>query len=87
MVDVYDMIQEVQVLKTYNEKWLTKVIKKAKWQERKDLLLQMVACCDKPKLASGDYFPLIAPIKKLLKDKHANVIAVTIKIVGLLATG
>jgi hypothetical protein len=47
----------------------------------------MIACCDKPKLASGDYFPLIAPIKLLLKDKHANVIAATIKIVGLLAKG
>ena len=81
------MTEEVQVLKVYNEKWLNKVIKKKKWKERCELLKEMFAICSKPKLTSGDYFPLIAPIKLLLKDKHANVIALIIKIVGLLAKG
>ena len=47
----------------------------------------MVKAIDRPKLADGDYFLLIGSFKKLLKDKHTNVIALTVKIIGLLAKG
>ena len=74
-------------MKKFNEKFLEKAMKIKKWSDRKAELEKMLKVCESPKLQKGDYFPLLAPFKKLLKDKHTNVIATTIKIIGSLAAG
>jgi hypothetical protein len=66
MVDAYDLSDPVVVLSKLPKGFDTD-IKAAKWSERRDALLALLALLDTPKLADGSYEDLTNSLKLLVR--------------------
>ena len=70
MVDAYDLSDPVTVLSKLPKGFDTD-IKAAKWSERRDALLALLALLDTPKLADGSYEDLTNSLKQLVSKGWA----------------
>jgi hypothetical protein len=71
-VDMYDLMDPVDILSRYNAEWADKFLEMKAWKEKKDALDQLIADASVPKLKNGDYMGLTKLLKKLVVD--ANVV-------------
>jgi predicted peroxiredoxin len=71
-VDMYDMMDPVDILTKHNAEWVDKLLEMKSWKEKKEALDQLIAEASVPKLKTGDYMGLTKMLKKLVVD--ANVV-------------
>ncbi|KRX07362.1 Armadillo-type fold [Pseudocohnilembus persalinus] len=88
-IDLYDISKPKEIFNTYNEKWCDNLLKKSKWQEKKELLAQFAKEAEAPKLAGTvqQIMPVVQMIKRTLTDSNVNVMLGGIKVSGNLAQG
>ncbi|XP_055331341.1 cytoskeleton-associated protein 5-like [Paramacrobiotus metropolitanus] len=82
-----DNVDPQEVLKSLPEDFDTKLQSK-KWQERKEALDAFDKLSTHPKLAEGDYGPVVSELKKIIgKDSNVSVVAVAGKCIANLGKG
>lgn len=86
-VDLYDMMDPVDILAKYNSEWADKTLEMKAWKEKKDALDQLISDASVPKLKSGDYMGLTKMLKKLIVDANVVVSQTAVKTCGVLAKG
>ena len=93
-VDVADLAEPVDVLakleaKKDTKNWADAVLKKEKWQEKKDMLDALITLADTPRIggSGGEYSDVVKSLKKLLGDSMVVVVSLAAKALGLLARG
>lgn len=84
-MDMYDILEGVDVFSRFNENWCEKVLAQAKWSEKKSMLEEMIAACNVPKVQSASFFAITSLLKKILNDNNVNVMCCGLKLCGLLA--
>ncbi|CAD8120601.1 unnamed protein product [Paramecium sonneborni] len=86
-LDAYDLVDAYDIFNKYNEKWCDKVLAQTKWNEKQALLDQLLKEAATPKIATGNYVPMIAMIKKLLVDSNQVINVCAIKLCGAFVKG
>lgn len=86
-VNIYDIADEVDVLKRFPEKWADQVLNTIKWSDKTALLQEMIDACNVAKIAPGESRHIIDMCKRLLTDSNLNVVISTLKLLGSLAKG
>lgn len=84
-MDMYDLLEGVDVFTKFNENWCEKVLAQDKWSDKKAMLEEMIAACGVPKVQTANFFPITSLIKKILNDNNVNVMCCGLKLCGLLA--
>lgn len=85
--DAFDFAEEKDCLKKYDDAWCEKILGAPKWSDKKDMLTELIADIDTPKIKPGDSNALVTALKKLLTDSNITVFHWSIKSVGYLAKG
>ena len=83
--DMFDILEGVDVFGKYNDNYCEKVLNQVKWNEKKELLDELISAINVPKLQSSNYYAVLSMVKKVLNDSNVNVMCCGIKILGLLA--
>ncbi|EGR33040.1 hypothetical protein IMG5_062950, partial [Ichthyophthirius multifiliis] len=84
--DIYEIADGVDIFIKFNEKWCDKILELQKWQEKKEMLDDIIQAASVPKVISNinNFYPIIQVIKRLLNDNNANVQQASIKLSGVL---
>lgn len=85
--DAFEFAEEKDCLKKYDEAWSEKIISITKWNDKKDMLTELIADIDTVKIKPGDTTYVVTALKKLLTDSNITVFHLAIKSVGFLAKG
>ncbi|KAG8185075.1 hypothetical protein JTE90_029692 [Oedothorax gibbosus] len=86
-VDPYDLMTAVDVISKLPKNFYEQIEAK-KWQERKDVLENLLQMTTNVKLESGDYGDLVRALKKCVsKDSNVVVVAIAIKCLTALVVG
>lgn len=86
-VDAYELIPAVDILKQLPSDFYDKIEAK-KWQERKEVLDNLVKLVENPKLENGDYGPLVKSISKVVsKDSNVILVGIAAKCLAGIANG
>ncbi|KAL4446462.1 hypothetical protein ABPG74_001203 [Tetrahymena malaccensis] len=83
-IDLYDIVDAVDIFVKYSDKWCDKVLALTKWQEKKEHLDEIITAASQPKVSPGNYMPVVGMIKRLLNDNNSNVQLNSIKLTGCL---
>jgi hypothetical protein len=87
-MEVLDLAEEKDVLKTITEAWAEEILGKKKWDEKKDELEKFNAQANTPKiLPNPNLINFMKVFEKMIKDSNMNVYDETVKAVGYLAKG
>lgn len=87
-IDVYDIVDSLNLFIKYNEKWFDTVLALTKWSEKVDQIEEMIKAGSVPKLtAPTSIGSLLSFLKKLLNDAHVNVNTAVIKLIKVLVRG
>lgn len=85
-MDLYDMSDEYDAFKQFNEAWTEKVLKQVGWSERKKMIEEFIAVAEKnPKFANSRHSHMLQMCKKIFMESNQMVNIVTLKLLGLLA--
>ena len=71
--DAFDFAEEKDCLKKYDDAWCEKILGAPKWSDKKDMLTELIADIDTPKIKPGDSNALVTALKKLLTDSNITV--------------
>ncbi|EAR97553.2 hypothetical protein TTHERM_00439010 (macronuclear) [Tetrahymena thermophila SB210] len=83
-IDLYDIVDAVDIFVKYSDKWCDKVLALSKWQEKKEHLEEIITAASQPKVSPSNYMPVVGMIKRLLNDNNSNVQLNSIKLTGCL---
>lgn len=72
-IDLFEMADAVDIFGKYSEKWCDKVLGLAKWNEKKEMLDDLITAASQPKVIGNGYMPVVGMIKRLLNDNHSGV--------------
>ena len=87
-VDVYDLVDAVDLASKYCSPEFEESITTAKtWNQKKELLEALINDSNVPKIKQGDFSGLARIIKKLILDTNAVVSQLSVKVCGNLAKG
>ncbi|GAB6028698.1 hypothetical protein CHUAL_004522 [Chamberlinius hualienensis] len=86
-IDTYELLQPVNILSQLPKDFYEKVEAK-KWQERKEVIDQLLPLTSNPKLEVGDYGDLVRALKKIVsKDSNVMIVAAAGKCLAGIANG
>ena len=85
--DMFDILEGVDIFNKFNDSWCEKVLAQVKWNEKKDMLEELIGAASVPKLLGNNYYPVLSMIKKVLNDSNVNVMVCGVKVLGLFAKG
>lgn len=87
-LDVYEMVEAVEVFSKFPESWCEKLLKLEKWAEKREQMEVLFKACSAPKLVFNQgVYHVIQMLKRLINDSNINLSTFAIKIVGAIANG
>jgi hypothetical protein len=66
-------VDAVDAFKNFQDKWCDKCLGLAKWNEKTEMLEEMIKAINVPKIKQDNFYPAVSMVKKLLNDANANV--------------
>lgn len=73
-MDAYELVDAVDLIKKYGApEWLDKLNELKVWKEKKEMLDELLADSNVPKIKEGDFGGIAKALKKMLGDSNLVV--------------